>query len=85
VTPVATTTALAVPLSTLVPMKQVSLSSVGESAGLGSASWNFSTGSDSPVSVPWLTNRSFAGKHPHIARNHVAGGEMNNVSRNQIT
>ncbi len=34
-TPVATTTAVAVPLSTLVPMKQMFLSSVGEVAGFG--------------------------------------------------
>jgi len=41
-------------------MKHMFLSSTGEFAAFGSASWNFSTGSDSPVSVPWLTNRSFA-------------------------
>ena len=53
-----TTTAVAVPLSTLVPMKQMFFSSVGELTGLVSGSWNFSTGSDSPVRVPWLTKRS---------------------------
>ena len=53
-----TTTAVAVPLSTLVPMKQMFLSSVGELAVLGSGSWNFSTGNDSPVRLPWLTKRS---------------------------
>ena len=53
-----TTTAVAVPLSTLVPMKHVFLSSVGELTAFVSASWNFSTGSDSPVRLPWLTKRS---------------------------
>ena len=54
-----TTTAVAVPLSTLVPMKQMFLSSVGELSSFVSGSWNFSTGSDSPVRLPWLTKRSF--------------------------
>ena len=54
-----TTTAVAVPLSTLVPMKQMFLSSVGELSSSVSGSWNFSTGSDSPVRLPWLTKRSF--------------------------
>ena len=49
---------MAVPLSTLVPMKQVLFSSVGELASLVWASWNFSTGNDSPVRLPWLTKRS---------------------------
>ncbi len=57
-TPVTTTTAVAVPLCTLVPRKQVFFSSVGELEACGSGSWNFSTGIDSPVRVPWLTNRS---------------------------
>ena len=56
--PVVTTTAVAVPLSTLVPMKHMFLSSVGELAVVVSGSWNFSIGSDSPVRLPWLTKRS---------------------------
>ena len=41
-------------------MKQMFFSSAGDCEACGSASWNFSTGSDSPVSAPWLTKRSFA-------------------------
>ncbi len=51
---------MAVPLSTLVPMKHMFLSSVGELAVVVSGSWNFSIGSDSPVRLPWLTKRSLA-------------------------
>ena len=40
-------------------MKQMLLSSVGELSSFVSGSWNFSTGSDSPVRLPWLTKRSF--------------------------
>ena len=56
----ATTTAVAVPLSTLVPMKHRldSSSTLFESAA-GSLS-NFSTGMASPVSADWFTNRSLA-------------------------
>jgi hypothetical protein len=39
-------------------MKQVFFSSVGELTSWVSGSWNFSTGSDSPVRLPWLTKRS---------------------------
>ena len=64
--PVAATTATAVPLTTLVPMKQaVSRSRMfcDASAALvafvgGTAC--FSSGMASPVSIAWLTNRSFA-------------------------
>jgi hypothetical protein len=41
-------------------MKHVFLISVGEVTALASASWNFSTGNDSPVRLPWLTKRSLA-------------------------
>jgi hypothetical protein len=50
--PVVTTTAVAVPLSTLVPMKHVFLISIGEITALVSTSWNFSTENDSPVRLP---------------------------------
>ncbi len=40
-------------------MKQIFLISVGELTAFFSASGNFSTGSDSPVRLPWLTKRSF--------------------------
>jgi hypothetical protein len=43
-TPITTTTAVAVPLSTLVPMKQMFFKSIGELDAFGSGSWSFSTG-----------------------------------------
>ena len=58
--PVATTTAVPEPLSTLVPRNATLVNSTGAlAAGFFSAS-NFSTGKLSPVSVLWFTNRSFA-------------------------
>ena len=57
--PTATTTALALPLTTLLPIKARFAVSVRDrlfSAGAAS----FSTGSLSPVSADWLTNRSLA-------------------------
>ena len=41
----------------------------------------FSTGRDSPVSVAWMTNRSLADRSAHVAGNHVAGGELDDVAR----
>ena len=58
--PVASTTALAAPLSTLVPRKQRQRRSNGDAFGVASGRADFSTGMDSPVSAAWLTNRSFA-------------------------
>ena len=58
--PVSTTTAVAEPLTTLVPRKQ----SVSSSRGLVRVHWAcgncacFPTGSDSPLRAAWLTNRS---------------------------
>ena len=58
--PVATTTAVPEPLSTLVPRNATLVNSTGAlAAGFFSAS-NFSTGKLSPVNVLWFTNRSFA-------------------------
>jgi len=42
-----------------------------ETFGRGSER-RFSTGMDSPVSVAWMMNRSFAAIRPHVAGNHVA-------------
>ena len=36
---------------------------------------NFSTGSDSPVNVAWMMNKSLARQQPHVRRDHVAGGK----------
>ena len=83
-TPVATTTAVAVPLSTLVPMKQMFFSSVANEVALSSRV------------VELLDRQRFAGQasladeqilrrqHPHVARNHVAGGELDDVAGNQV-
>ena len=55
------TTAVAVPLTTLVPRKPTLGSSSGpRSAASRTAPADFSTGSDSPVRIDWLTNRSLA-------------------------
>jgi len=58
--PVATTTALAEPLSTLLPRYATLVSSMGALfAECFSVSY-FSTGRLSPVSEPWFMNRYFA-------------------------
>ena len=51
---------VAEPLSTLVPRKAMLSSSKGDVAGEPLSTSNFSTGNDSPVSEPWMTNRSLA-------------------------
>ncbi len=53
-----TTTAVAAPLSTLVPRKQTLLSSSGGRLAASSRPANFSTGNDSPVRLAWMRNRS---------------------------
>ena len=59
--PVFTTTDVAVPLTTLVPMKQmVARSNVDGAVTPAGGVSNFSTGSASPVSADWLMNRSLA-------------------------
>ncbi len=59
--PVARTTAVAEPLTTFVPMKQIFLRSNRlPSSAEPSVSANFSTIADSPVRADWLTNKSLA-------------------------
>src|SRR5680860_153505 len=53
-------TAVAAPLSTLVPRKQMFANSSGETPARVSRVSSFSTGSDSPVNVPCEMNKSFA-------------------------
>ena len=53
-----TTTPVALPLSTLVPRKQMFFHSRGEAGGTVSRASNFSTGMDSPVRLAWMMNRS---------------------------
>ena len=51
---------VALPLTTVVPMKQTFTSAaISDSAGVEGCAC-FSTGKDSPVSGAWFTNRSFA-------------------------
>jgi len=57
---VATTTAVAAPLSTLVPKNARLASSMGDLSGGPVSTSNFSTGNDSPLSEPWMTKRSLA-------------------------
>lgn len=56
----ASTTAVAEPLTTLVPMKSSTSRSKALRPSGSCSSANFSTGSDSPVIAAWLTNRSLA-------------------------
>ena len=58
--PVATTTAVALPLPTLVPRYATVRSSSGDDGAAPCSAANFSTGTLSPVSEPCTTNRSFA-------------------------
>ena len=53
-------TPVAAPLSTLVPRKQMFVCSIDETPVRVSVVSCFSTGSDSPVSVAWMMNKSFA-------------------------
>ena len=57
---IVTTTPVAEPLTTFVPMNAMLSSSNGLLVGGPRCSENFSTGSDSPVIADWLTNRSLA-------------------------
>src|SRR5665213_47065 len=57
--PVVTTTAVAAPLSTLVPRKQRFVCSMDWTLVRESLASVFSTGNDSPVSVAWMMNKSF--------------------------
>ena len=56
----ATTTAVAEPLSTLVPRNAMLVSSMGAVVAAFFSTSNFSTGKLSPVSEPWVTNKSLA-------------------------
>src|SRR5665213_2722187 len=56
--PVAMITPVAAPLSTLVPRKQMFVYSMDETPVRLSVASDFSTGSDSPVSVAWMMNLS---------------------------
>ena len=58
--PVATTTAVAEPLSTLVPRNAIAANSSGEVGAAPAWLACFSIGMLSPVNDPWLTNRSLA-------------------------
>ena len=60
----------------------VSSSGDGRAAFFSAA--NFSTGKLSPVSEPWMTNRSLATKHAHVGGDHVAGGELHHVAGDQV-
>ena len=44
----------------------------------------FSTGKLSPVSEPWMTNRSLACDDPHVAGDHVARGQLDHVAGHEL-
>ena len=83
-TPVVTTTAVAVPLSTLVPMKQMFLSSVGELTSFGLRVVEFLDRKRLAGEASLTDEQIFGREHPHIARNHVAGGELDDVAGHQV-
>ena len=58
--PVVITTAVAAPLSTDVPKKQMFPHSSGDWRPGGTGASDFSTGIDSPVRLDWMRNRSLA-------------------------
>ena len=41
-------------------------------------------GSSRPVSEPWMTNRSLACDDAHVAGDHVAGGELDDVAGHEL-
>ena len=78
------TTAVAVPLSTLVPMKQVFLSSVGKLALTGFRLAEFLDRERLAGKTALAHEQVFQRQQPHIAGNHVAGGELDDVPRHKI-
>ena len=81
--PVVTMAAVADPLSTLVPMKQMLLSSSGATPVRVSAASNFSTGNDSPVRLAWLMKRP-GPQHAHVGGNHVPGRQGDDVAGHEV-
>ena len=80
-----TTTAVAVPLSTLVPRKQMLFSSSSGLLVVGfPGSSNFSTGKDSPVRLAWMMNKSLQDSMRTIGGNHVAGRQLDHVAGHQF-
>jgi hypothetical protein len=76
---VPTTIAVAVPLSTLVPRKQMFLSSSGDVVAIARARRTFSTGIDSPVRLAWMMNRSLQD------RMRTSAGIMSPAARRTIS
>ena len=72
------------PLSTLVPMKHVFLISVGELYGLGFGVVELLDRERLAGKAPLADEEVFGGKHPHVSRNHVAGGQLDNIPGHQI-
>ena len=57
---------------------------MGDLSGAPVSTSNFSTGNDSPVSEPWITKRSLARDDSHVRRNHVPGGQLDDVARHEL-
>ena len=60
------------------------VSSMGAVVAAFFSTSNFSTGKLSPVSEPWITNRSLACDHAHVAGDHVARGELHHVAGDEL-
>ncbi len=65
-------------------MKQVLLSSVGELTTLVSGSWNFSTGKRLTGEATLANEEVFGSEDSHVARNHVARRELDDVPGHQV-
>ena len=65
-------------------MKQIFGRSNGVSAAPAWACAFFSSGIASPVSVDWLTKRSFAEVNLNVRWDHVAGRQQHNIAGHQL-
>ena len=79
--PVATMTAVAVPLSTLVPRKQTFVHSSGERPAASSRAIEFLDGERLARQAGLGEKQVFAGDQPHVGGDHVARGRVRSGPR----
>ena len=77
-------TAVAVPLSTLVPRKQTFFSSRGERPSRLFGSGKFLDGEGLAGQAGLGEEEVFAGKQPQVGGDHVPGREFDHVAGNQL-
>ena len=80
----ATTTAVAEPLSTLVPRKQMFVSSSGEPVGRVSRRVELLDRQRLAGQAGLDDEQVLAGDEPHVGGDHVAGGELDHVAGHQF-